>query len=189
LLIHNAIALDEDGMRELDALGEVRWLVVPNGWHRLDAKVFKDRYPNAQVVCPAGSKSRVEEVVKVDVTYDAFSPCAALRIEHLAGTKDAEGALIVRSADGATVVVNDTIFNIDSMPGVFGFIYGKLMGNTGGAKVTTITKLFLLKNKGAFRSHLERLADEDGLQRLIMSHGAIIDEETPQRMVAIASKL
>ena len=44
-------------------------LVVPNGFHRLDAKVMKDRYPALRVFCPAGGRKKVEQVVKVDGTY------------------------------------------------------------------------------------------------------------------------
>ena len=37
LVIHSAIAMTEDAMRELEALGEPAFLVVPNRGHRLDA--------------------------------------------------------------------------------------------------------------------------------------------------------
>jgi hypothetical protein len=46
LVIHSAIAMTEDAMRELEALGEPAFLVVPNRGHRLDAPAYKRRYPS-----------------------------------------------------------------------------------------------------------------------------------------------
>ena len=54
LVIHNAIPLDDAGMAQIEQWGPVRVIVVPNGYHRLDAKVFADRFPQARVICPAG---------------------------------------------------------------------------------------------------------------------------------------
>ena len=46
LVIFNAIALDEDEMRALEEFGKPAFLVVPNGHHRLDAKIWKSRSPS-----------------------------------------------------------------------------------------------------------------------------------------------
>ncbi len=73
LVVHNAIALDEPRMREIDEWGRVAYIVVPNGYHRLDCGRFKRRYPSAKVVCPAAAIKRVNEVAKVDVSYADFS--------------------------------------------------------------------------------------------------------------------
>ncbi len=66
LVVYSAIALDEAEMRALEAFGEPSFLVVPNGIHRMDAKIWKDRYPQLRVIAPAGVKKQVAEVVPVD---------------------------------------------------------------------------------------------------------------------------
>src|SRR5258706_9731519 len=58
LVIHNGIALEEDAMKEIEAFGTPEVLIVPNGFHRLDAKVYKDRYPKLKVLCPAGATKK-----------------------------------------------------------------------------------------------------------------------------------
>src|SRR5688500_2373469 len=73
LVIHNGIALDDTEMAEIDAFGSVGHILVPNGFHRLDAKVFKDRYPTAKVLCPAGARKKVDQVVPTDGTYEDFA--------------------------------------------------------------------------------------------------------------------
>jgi len=42
----------------LDALGEVRWIVVPNKFHHLEAPATAARYPNAVVVGPQSALPR-----------------------------------------------------------------------------------------------------------------------------------
>ncbi len=49
LVLLNVIALDDGAMHEIEAFGKPSVILVPNGWHRLDAKVFADRYPQARV--------------------------------------------------------------------------------------------------------------------------------------------
>lgn len=48
---------------ELDRLGEVRWIVVPNRYHHLHAAATKARYPGAQVLGPASVIERNQTVV------------------------------------------------------------------------------------------------------------------------------
>jgi len=171
LVIHNAIALEEPAMRELEAWGTPAILVVPNGGHRLDAKVFLDRYPSLRVVAPRGSKQRVEEVVKVDATYDELDlGDESVRFEALAGVGETEGAMIVRSRDGLTVVLNDAVFNMDRKRDPLGFFFTTLLGSAPGPRVSRLAKLVFIKDKKALRRDLERFAALPELTRLIVAH-------------------
>lgn len=195
LVIHNAIALDDDGMAKLEALGRPAWLIVPNGWHRIDAPRFKARYPAIQVICPKDSRERVSAVVPVDHTYDTFPQPEAdsptIWFEYFGAKKAMEGAMFARSADGVTVVLGDSLFNLKHMSGLFGLIYGRLMGNAGGPKVTLIGRMFLLAGggKSAFRAWMERTADIPGLVRVIPGHGDIIAPDAAGALKAVAATL
>lgn len=46
----------------LDALGEVRWIVVPNRYHHLQTPATAARYPNALVVGPKSAEARNSQV-------------------------------------------------------------------------------------------------------------------------------
>jgi len=62
--VHGAVCLGEEDMRVLDALGKVEIVVVPNGHHRLDAQLWKERYrPGCRVLCPRACKKAVKEEV------------------------------------------------------------------------------------------------------------------------------
>jgi hypothetical protein len=74
--------MDEPRMAALEALGAPTWLVVPNGYHRLDAPAYKRRYPQLQVVAPEGAAARVRQVVAVDAHNTQSIGSRALRVEH-----------------------------------------------------------------------------------------------------------
>jgi hypothetical protein len=171
LALHNPIALEQEAMGRLEAWGTPSLLIAPNKWHRLDAKVFKDRYPKARVIAPRGSRKAVEEVVPVDLTYDEYeSEDPTLSFEPLAGLEDVEGALLVRSPDGLTVVLNDVVFNMDRKKDLLGFLFTTVLGSAPGPRVSRLSKLLLVKDRKALRADLERLATLEGLVRLCVAH-------------------
>lgn len=189
LLIHNAIAVNPDVMAAIEGWGEPAFLVVPNGWHRLDAKVFRRRYPQLRVLCPAGATARVSEVVPVQGSYDDLPADDAVQLEHFDGVGRREGLLQVKSAEqGTTLVFNDLVFNLPHLPGVLGLIL-RLMGSTGGPRITRLSRLLMIKDRQALRAHLERLATISDLRRIVIMHGSIIDEQAATVLRAIAATL
>lgn len=174
LVVHNAIALADAAMERIDAWGPVGTLVVPNGYHRLDARVYKQRYPQARVFCPAGARKKVEEVVPVDGTYDEFAADDAVELLTLEGVGAQEGVMIVRSPDGVSVVFNDAIFNMPHGRGLSGWILRHVTASSGGPRVSRIARAFLVKDRGALRTHLERLSAIPGLLRMIVSHHEMV---------------
>ena len=191
LLIHNGIAMDEAQQTALEGLGEPTWLVVPNGWHRIDAARYKARYPSIRVVGPAGARRQIERKVALDATFaDPLEGVGdAVRLEHLAGTREREGVVLARTGDGVTAVFNDAIFNLEMRKGVFWFVYGRLLGAAGRPTVTPLIRLFLLRDKRAFAAHLRRIADEPGLRRVLVAHGRPIEEDAPRVLREIATRI
>lgn len=189
VVVHNAIALEEDLMKEVEAWGTPRHIIVPNGFHRLDAAVFKKRYPDAKVYAPAGARAKVEEVVPVDGTYDDFPGDARVSLANLDGVAAREGIMTIRDADEVTLVLNDAVFNVPHVGGFKGFVLNHITDSTGGPKVSRIFKLFLMKDRVAFRSHLERLASTPALTRVIVSHRHTITPDPAATLRAIAATL
>lgn len=189
LVFHSAITLTDEAMSELEAWGEPAFLVVPNGFHRMDAPAYVARYPGLTVVCPPGATKRVAACVQVHGDYTALPEDPSLTAEVLDGSKEREGALVVRSSDGASVVLNDAVFNLPrSLPGFHGFMV-RLMGSTGGPKVTRIARTFIVADRQRFADHLRRLADTEGLRRVILSHGAIVDDDPATVLRGVADAL
>ena len=170
LVIHSAIALDEASMKRLEAWGMPAFLLIPHQRHRMDAPRYKHRYPSLRVLVPPAIMAKARAVVSVDGTYADMPGDPALRVELLDGTAEGEGALIVHSADGASVVLNEVVFDLDPPKSAVGRAALKLVGFGPGARVTPVVKLELVKNKAQLKAHLERLAATPELVRLIVSH-------------------
>jgi hypothetical protein len=169
LVVHSAIALDEASMKEVEAWGTPAFLLVPNGYHRLDAPAWKRRYPQARVLAPRGSRKKIAEKVPVDGDVTELSD-AALRVVPFNGIKNFEVALVVESNDGASVIVNDAVFNMPMPKKLLERLIVSAMGSAPGPRVSRLFKLLGVNDKAAFRADLETLAATPRLQRLIVAH-------------------
>ncbi|MEO6603904.1 MAG: hypothetical protein ABIQ16_28735 [Polyangiaceae bacterium] len=170
LLIHNGIALEEAHMAEIERFGTPAYLFVPSGGHRLDAPAYKKRYPALRVFTPKGSRERVEQVVPVDGVYEDFPSDEVVQCETLHGVGEREGALIVQSPDGASVVLNDCLFNMDRKRDPLGFLFTTVFGSAPGPRVSRLAKLVIIKDKQALRADFERYAALPNLTRVIVAH-------------------
>lgn len=187
LVVHNGVCMEEVEMKEIEAWGEPKIIVVPNGFHRMDAAAFKQRYPGARVYCPSGARGRVAEAVAVDGTYEDFKADARVSLETLEGTGEREGVMTVRGDDGVSLVLNDVVFNMPHADGFGGFLLKHLTASSGGPKISRISRLALVKDKAKLRAHLERLADTKGLVRVIVSHHEPIAHEPRETLRAVAA--
>jgi hypothetical protein len=176
LVIFSAIALAEDEMQMLEAFGNPAFLVVPNDIHRMDARVWKERYPKMIVLAPSGVREKVEEVVHVDQTIADFGD-PSVRFVTVPGTNAREVALVVKTSSGTTLVVNDLIWNVRSRPGFVGWLF-KITGLTGNEPVIPfVVERGKIKDKSAVRAQLEAWAEMRDLNRIIVSHGSIVTRD------------
>jgi hypothetical protein len=177
LVVHSAIGLDEASMEKLEAWGKLAYLVVPNGFHRMAAPMYKARYPRITVVCPAGARGRVHKVVDVDMTYEQFPSDDVVSLSYLDGVRRSEGVLSVRAPDGVTLVMNDALFNCPHLPGLPGFALRHITASTGFPRVSRLFKLAAMRDKPALRACFERLAETPDLRRIVVSHHLTIDDD------------
>jgi hypothetical protein len=188
LVIHNAIALDELEMKELEAWGTPGVLVVPNGAHRLDAKIFSKRYPDMKVVASRGSRKKVEEVVAVSAALDELRKDPKIAFGYVEGTTELEGYMEVTSDDGKSLVLTDALFNMPHQPGFFGFVF-RVLGSTGGPRVSGIARMLLVKDKKALAAQFARFAKDSGLRRIIVGHHEVIDASPQAVLEKVAATL
>ena len=123
LLIVSAIAVREETLHEILALGKPSVLVIPNGMHRCCAGVWKRRFPDILVVCPdfqiPQGRETIEEVVAVDKTIDELCELPEwkqlLIPRRLAGWKHFEEILEVKldqENNKKAMIVTDLLFTI-----------------------------------------------------------------------------
>jgi hypothetical protein len=169
LVVWSAIALDATQMAKLESFGQPAFLVVPNDHRRLDAKAWKARYPEMQVVAPPGAREHVETIVPVDTTSPDFGD-PSVRFTTVPGTREREAALVVQTSSGTTLVLNDLVGNIRAS-GVNGSLL-RLAGFAGeAARIPRVVKLALVKDAVALRDQLSQWAQMATLKRILVSHG------------------
>jgi hypothetical protein len=184
VIVHNAIALDDHEMAELEAWGTPSVIFVPNAFHRQDAAIWKQRYARAQVVAPAGAKKRVDAVVPVDAVTQQAPHDETVRLIPLDGVPG-ESVMEVKTGGGTTLVFCDAILNVPRL----GFPMGFLLGPTGTVSTPRIMRWMAIKDKAAFVSQLERLADTPGLERLLFGHGKPITDDPRGALRSVVAQL
>lgn len=172
--LFSPIALAEAEMARIEAMGEIAWLIIPNAAHRLDSRAFVARYPNAKVVTAAGARGRVSEAVSVDATAATLSK--RVDLVPVAGTEDAELAMLVRHDGGETLIVNDLIGNVRNPVGVGAWIMSRLTGFGPRARIPRIERQFV-KDRAALAAQMREWAIRPGLRRIIPSHGDVIEDQ------------
>ncbi len=189
IVVHNAVCVDEATMKQITDWGDPAVLIVPNGWHRLDAYAWRERFSKSRVYCPEGSAKRVREVIEVDGFCEDLKGDDSVRYETLDGVGKAEGVLTVHSGSKVARVFNDLLFNQPDLPGFAGWVMKHITDSTGGPKVTRIGKLFMMKERVAVQAHLLKLANETGTSRLIPGHGEVVETDAAAVLRAVANAL
>jgi hypothetical protein len=187
LLLHNAIPADEPTMAELAGLGPISTLVLPSAFHCIDAHAMAAR-TGARVLCPAASRRKIEEVVRVDGDLSALPPGRSVRWEPLAGNALGEGVLVVERGGRLSYVVCDVLLAVPNLPGFWGLVW-RLAGFTGRIGPTALWRRKVMTDAGALRRDLLRLAGAPGLVRIVPSHGPILDRDPAGLLRGVAERL
>lgn len=187
--VFSPVCLHERAMREIEKLGPPVFLIVPNGFHRLDSRPWKKRYPEITVVCPPGAKERVEKALPVDAVTDVLND-PSVRFVLVDGMRNAEGALVVRRQAGTTLILNDAISNVRHPKGLGANIMARLFGfGVKRPQMAREVRWFLVGDKCALATRLREWAAMPDLRRIIVSHGDMIDEAPAEALRAVASTL
>lgn len=187
LVVYSAIALDAEGMRRIEAYGQPAFLVVPSYRHRLDAKIWKERYPAIKVVAPEGSRKKVEEVLKVEAIAPQFDDP---KVQFLAvpGTGLADSALVIHTPKGATLVLNDVVGNIRHSHG-FGGWFLRTMKFAGDEPQVPRPVLWTIKDPAALRAQFLEWSELPTLKRILVSHGDPIEHQPQEVLRELAHSL
>ena len=190
LWIHSAIALDEAGMSRLESFGSPEILVVPNRFHRADAAVYKERYPELIVCCPEGTRTAVESVVAVDKDDVVALEGTGISIHQPVGENPFEHVYELPIGESVALICADTVFNIqEHFGGIPGFISRYITGSTGFFGVTRIGSFFLWGKTDRMKGWLNEQAERTELSVFCMSHGEPITTDLGQHLRAASARL
>jgi len=201
LVLHSVVALDGAGMAQLERLGRPAVMIVPSPFHRLDAAVYKKRYPEIRVVCPRAAIPKVGKALPVDAAAEDVLPhqygievvqLTALRVPELGyvlplGVTEAEPQTEdtknsgIKNIGQKALLVCDLLVNQKEGPW-----YMKYLGYvTGGDQpgMSFMFRNFFVTDKQQAKQYWERLASRDDLTAILMAHGQPVIGE-PQQISA-----
>ena len=119
-------------------------------------------------------KAQVERQVPVDGGWENAPRDRNVSVVPIEGSRRNEPVLIATGGGRSSLCFfGDTVMNLPHLRGLDGLLL-RLLGSTGGPRVTMLARWFALEESRRLRDHLLRLADTPGLVRLIPCHGAVI---------------
>ena len=193
------ITLDEQTMAQLESLGTPKILIVPNRIHRLDASVYKQRYPQLIVVCPAPAKQYVEEVVEVDGIAEEILPAYEIVCHEPAGIRPQELVYELPLPTGTALVFTDILFNLNKSylqqhlskgEFILQWLGASVIGSSGFFGITGLGKRFVTRCRNAYRQWLETLAaNVPDLRVICVAHCSSIITDCTQRLREAAARL
>jgi len=105
------------------------------------------------------------------------------------GTRGHEAALMVRSAEGCTLILNDVVGNIRDAKGFGGWLLRRAGFAGDEPHIPAVVKMMVVDDTAALRLQLIEWAAMPTLTRIVVSHGDIIEDNPRQALRDLAASL
>jgi hypothetical protein len=187
--VWSAMAIDNEALARIEAMGPIGFLIVPGIAHRLDLIAWRRRHADAQILCAPGARKAVEEAAHVDSIDDILDD-PDVKLRCLPGTGETESALIVRRAAGTSLILNDVLANVRHPHGLGARLMARLFGF--GRKRPQMPRLIrhkLVTDRPELAKALRELSGLPNLKRIIVSHGDVISQGPEAILKRVAKDL
>ncbi len=177
LLLYSVIAMHEDGMRAIEAIGTPAIMVMPHDRHQMDAPFYKQRYPQLRVFAPQPETPRN---VPIDAGLGELGE-HGIRAYPLPGTDHHEVVLELPVAGGYALCACELLSDVVPAPrGLLGLLFKMIGPPGGGFGVARVVRWREVVDREAVRVWLESLVERRDLQCLLVGHGEpIAGKEVP----------
>jgi hypothetical protein len=177
LWLHSVVAVDDFMEDEIQALGPVRHIVMPNLYHHVYVGDAIQRWPTARVYAPAAMRRKRPELrIDADLSETAdASWCGELVPVHIDGAMLDETVFV--HLPTRTLVCADLVENFDSSPHLPTRLYLKAAGLEDRVAFSRLLRS-VYRDRRATRRSLERLLALD-FDRIVLTHGRVLDHGGP----------
>ena len=181
LWMHSPIPIDDARAEEIAALGEVRHIVAPNGFHDSYPGAAKARYPDAMLwASPALRLSK--QPPPVDAWLGETDPPWAneLRPLLIEGVPKAEELVFLHESTG-TLIVTDLLFQIRYPVNTMTKVVLWMAGVNGGKLAQSRLWRSVTKDRAAAGRSVQKMLEWD-FRRVVLAHGDFVEgSDAPQR--------
>jgi hypothetical protein len=187
LSLVNPIRLDEEGERQLLALGDIKRILRLGPMHGLDDPYYVERF-GAELWAQGESETYPEPKIEKELAVDRALPFPDAELFAFQGTKQPESALLIRR-DPGILLTCDAIQH-----------YGDYRHNTllarlvmpliGFPKTTLVGPIWLkimTPEGGSLKSEFERLLTLD-FDRLLSAHGSLLTSRAKHSVAMAVGK-
>lgn len=131
LILGNSLRLNEDGLRKLDALGEVKHIIRLGGFHGMDDPWYKQRYPEATVWVVADTtyfpdfKADSKEVyfeADQQMNADSKLPVKKASLVIIDSKSPKDGILVIDRPEGKVLMTGDSLQNMEKCDSYFNYL-------------------------------------------------------------------
>lgn len=190
LWVYSPLPITDALAGELDALGEVAYVLSPNKIHNQGLAGFKERYPAAQLWASPGLPERRPDLEFEGVLGNRPEPAWTDVIDQkvTAGNCFFEEVVCLHRAS-RTLVVADLVETLceSTLPGRVARAASRAAGLFGRALPSPEFRLYTV-DAGVARARLDEIASWP-FDRILMSHGALVTENAHAVFDGVALKL
>lgn len=174
LWMHSPIPIDDAVAEQIDALGELRHIVAPNGWHDSYAGTAKERYPEATLWgSPALRQSKSPPPVDAWLG-DAEPPWAGELCPMLIEGAPKVDEFVFLHARTGTLVVTDLLFQIRYPVNTLTKMVLWMSGTSGGKLAQSRMWRSSTKDRAAAGRSIQTMLDWS-FERVVLAHGDFVE--------------
>jgi hypothetical protein len=177
LVVVSPPAVEAGGLEQIDALGGVEEVLVPNSFHHLNARAFLARYPHATLRVVPGLHRRVPGLPSGDELSGEPPPSWRGAVEHavLGPVRGLAEAALFHAPSG-TLVLTDLAFHMLRFESRVDRAFWRLVGVPSGFGPSRTARLLLLRDRALAAAFLERVLAWP-FRRVLVAHGEPLERD------------
>lgn len=191
LMVISPIKMNEAIINQLNQLGEVSYIIVPNLYHHLFVADFKLYYPYAKIWAVSGLEHKrpdlpIDQIISEDKNFLLDGVKYVLVQEF--NTLDIKGysplnECVFFHPQSRTLIVTDLVFHIDNQVASTTInLLARILGAYNQLRPSLLEK-FATKDKFKVKTSIQKILAWD-FERVIMAHGSIIEQNAKSQFQA-----
>ena len=181
LWVHSPVPPDPALRAALDALGPVAWVVAPNRSHHLFFRAFMAAYPDARGFVAPGLGQKVPALRDYPELGGEAPWQADLQGYFIHGLPVLNETVWFHPASG-TLLLTDLLFCFGADNGRLTSFVAALLGVRGRLGMSRTMK-WMVRDKASFRASVAPVRTLP-VQRVLVAHDSVIDQQAPQQLAA-----